>query len=254
MPAIPTITKIACVVLLRRLRRNSANKQGTRLRPHMDWSEHIRSAPFQAATLNFRSWLCCGFVVDKRSIIISTATPVLCFMLLTGCVSPPHSATPSQSSSKKPATSSPTVPVPVASSTAGTAALDCRTLVTSAAWVKLTSNGLDASPEFETKVRREGGDLARLLDLGGIACQWGYPGTDAAVVLGFAYITPLQATHERENLSSNGWVPSIQKDGRELWALANTENMLGNVPAYEFREGNVRFALDAESSFDYFAV
>ena len=141
-------------------------------------------------------------MVDKGTLIFSIATPVLCFTLLTGCVSPPHSATPSQSSSKNPATSSPTVPVP--SSTAETAALDCRTLVTSAAWVELTSNGLDASPEFETKVRREGGDLARLLDLGGTACQWGYPGTDAAVVLGFAYITPLQATHERENLSSNG--------------------------------------------------
>ena len=93
-----------------------------------------------------------------------------------------------------------------------------------------------------------------MLDLGGVACQWGYPGSDAAVVLGFAYVTPLQATHERENLASNGWVRSIQKDGRELWALANTESMLGNVPAYEFKQGNVRFALDAESSFEYFAV
>jgi len=192
-------------------------------------------------------------MVNKRSIIFSIATPVLGFMLLTGCVSPPNSATPSQSSSRKPATSSPPVPVPLPSSTAETAALDCRTLVTSAAWVKLTSNGLDASPEFETKVRREGGDLARLLDLGGIACQWGYPESDGVVVLGFAYITPLQATHERENLSSNGWVPSIQKNGRELWTLANTPSMLEYLPAYEFKEGNVRFALDVES-LEYFAV
>lgn len=193
-------------------------------------------------------------MVKKSSIILSITMPLLGLMVLTGCVSPPNPATPSQSSSKKPTTSSSTAPVPVPSSTAETAALDCHTLVTSAAWIKLTSNGSVSNPEFETKVHGEGGDLARLLDLGGIACQWGYTGSDATVVLGFAYITPLQATHERENLASNGWVPSIQKDGRELWALANTGSMLGNVPGYEFKEGNVRFALDAESSFKYFAV
>ena len=195
-------------------------------------------------------------MVKKSSIIFPFAAPLLGFAVVTGCTSAPNPTTPTQFSSTTPSASpsAVAVPVPVPSSTAKPAELDCRTLVTPAAWTELTSNGFQPSEGFETKARSEGGDLARLLDLGGIVCQWGYPQSDATVVLGFAHVTPKQEALERAHLASHGWIASMKVDGRELWALATAEDTLGNVPGYEFRERYVRFALNAERSFQYFAV
>jgi hypothetical protein len=133
-------------------------------------------------------------------------------------------------------------------------ALTCDSIITSTARVQLNSHGNVPNPDFQEKVRAEGGDLAHLLNFGGVACQWGQDESDATFVLAFAFVTKSQAEQERAYLSANGWASSSQTAGSELWSPTTLDNYLGNVPAYEFRDGTIRYALDAESSFGLFAM
>lgn len=180
--------------------------------------------------------------------ITALAVGICAAVMLTGCAPTAPNASPALSSPPKAS------PKPSSSPSPTPSAVTCDSIVTPAALLKLTSDGREANPDFEAKVRAEGGALVRLLDFGGVVCQWGIPGTDATAVIGFAYVTAAQADQECAALSASGWVASKQADGSELWAPPSLDNYLGNVPAYQFRDGSVRYALDAKSSFGDFAV
>ena len=74
----------------------------------------------------------------------------------------------------------------------------------------------------------------------------------ASTVLGYSPLTAERAASARANLLSEGWTPSMQADGSEIWTTADVDSSLGYRPAYVFTTGSWRYALDL-STLGYFA-
>lgn len=143
---------------------------------------------------------------------------------------------------------------PTASPTPTKDPVTCQTLVTPAALHKLTSDGSEFNEDFEGRIRDEPAvfGLRTFLDYGGLACQWGFPNSDSVTVLGYSPLTAERAASARANLLSEGWTPSMQADGSEIWTTADVDSSLGYRPAYVFTAGSWRYALDL-STLGYFA-
>ncbi|WP_187270610.1 hypothetical protein [Lacisediminihabitans profunda] len=176
---------------------------------------------------------------------VGTAIVALAVLALSACTWSAQTPTPPASPSVSSASPGPSLtPTP-------TASLACDTLVTPTALSRLTSGGSVFTEGFATRMREEGNELAAFLDLGGILCQWGYPESDASVVLGYSPITAAQAMAQKQRLTAEGWVAKVAPDGSESWTTTNTEKYLGNEPVYVFRPGNWRFALDGSALADF---
>lgn len=175
-----------------------------------------------------------------------TAITAVVLLALTAC----NSVGPT--SARKPGPSSGAFASPSPSHTPSpTASLSCDSIVSTTASSRLTSGGSVFTPDFATRMRDEGNELAAFLDLGGILCQWGYPDSDASTVLGYSLITDAQATAQKERLTAGGWVSAVNPDGSESWTTTDTERFLGNQPVYVFRPGNWRFVLDVSALSDF---
>lgn len=172
---------------------------------------------------------------------------------LTGCTS---TTVDVRASTPEPSTSTSLLPAPspTPTPTPTKEPVTCQTLVTPAALQKLTSGGSEFDADFEEKVRSEAATfgLRTFLNYGGLACQWGFPGSDNVTVLGYSPLTAGQAAAARTSLLNEGWTSATQADGSEIWTTADVDSYLGYRPAYVFTAGSWRYALDL-STLGYFA-
>jgi hypothetical protein len=180
-----------------------------------------------------------------------TAITAVVLLGLTACAwGGPTSTSPTGTSAGPFASASAT---PSRTPTPSPAPLACDTLVTPAALSRLTSGGSEFTEGFATRMRAEGNELVAFLDLGGIVCQWGYPDSDASMVLAYSLITDAEATAQKQRLTAEGWVAAVNPDGSENWTKTDIDSYLGNRPVYLFRAGNWRFALDVSALSDFAA-
>jgi hypothetical protein len=144
-------------------------------------------------TSPFRLWL--GLVVTA--------------VLLTGCstagtpeaaptASPTATPTPSATPSETPAPAEPVV---------------CETLVDDETEAKYAAAGWVLIPEFRERALESPWEIHDFFTYGGVLCQWGMPGTDAADLYGYSPLTPEQAEIQKARLTAEGLMASTALGG-----------------------------------------
>lgn len=175
-------------------------------------------------------------------------------LLLTGCgatevdgnpsasrPSPPTVETPTPTPTVDPAQPPSSGPVDPASE------LTCDSLLTDAEEERVLSErdqGLILLENFEQKLRDENSPERLFFEFGGIACLWGYEGTDNVDIRGFSTLNESQAAKAQAELTGLGFTASTEGAGTVYTPGAGNE--LGYDEAYVFTTGAWYFALEPD--------
>lgn len=185
------------------------------------------------------------------------------FLVLTGCAGNSVTAGPGltskseQSTSSTPSrgpsssdvlTGSPTA-TPSALSTQSDGAVTCESLLEQATVKKGTAAGGVIS-EFTAQQASNGGTLAKFIEYGGIACDFGPKQSDSPVLYGYGPISEAKAENEMAHLANLGLPTGTNEHGGTFFGRAGDQEIFVFSPkgywAYQYNNGfGTQLGIDA---------
>lgn len=103
---------------------------------------------------------------------------------------------------------------------------------TTAAFAAAAADGWSYSEDFEQRLVDQGHPLAKFVEWGGVACQWGYPNTDHNVYeYAWSPITDVDARKIELDLAERGHAQTDEFGGR-LHCIRPSESALGYDDCY----------------------
>lgn len=178
----------------------------------------------------------------------SVATMSLAVLLLGGCTffprgpltpvdpSPsPSALPPSASPDPSPSPSDQAEPSPSPSTAPPVSTVTCDSLLdedTKATFAEYSADGWAEAPDFAQRAIDEGNLVGEFVELGGVACQWGFPDSDSVYNYGYSAISAADATAIKERLVAEGALLT-QEFGGDLYCYPDVSG-LGYEDCYLF--------------------
>lgn len=130
----------------------------------------------------------------------------------------------------------------------GTAApaLTCADLLdteTTRRFDEAAASGWGPSEDFAERMVEQSHPLARFIELDGLACQWGFPETDAVSVYAWSSISGADAAATESELVAEGYVAEPHPDGR-AYCMPPGEQSLGYDDCYLFGAADWFYSLE----------